>query len=163
MSRDPRTRYEGHPRNGWSVRQLTEKAGASLRAIASWTSEPRKNYLARADEKREHEKDPSDITVEYDVVVRPTGPTPYVNFEWDWGPRVYTPGAEFWSLGAAGFAGVVCDYFSGGLAASGGSIATAALWDKIAGNNRILNDQNCYDFSQALNLGWQAAPAEKCR
>ena len=29
-----------------------------------------------------------------------------------------------------------------------------------AGNNRILNDQTCYDFSQALNLGWQAAPAE---
>lgn len=52
MSRDPRTRYDGHPRNGWSVRQLAEKTGASPRAIASRTSEPRKNYLARADEKR---------------------------------------------------------------------------------------------------------------
>lgn len=52
MSRDPRTRYDGHPRNGWSVHQLAEKTGASPRAIASWTSEPRKNYLARADEKR---------------------------------------------------------------------------------------------------------------
>lgn len=108
-------------------------------------------------------KDPSGITVEYDVVVPPTGPAPYVNFEWDWGPRVYMTGAEFWSLGAAGFAGVLCNYFSGGLAAAGCSVATTALWNKIAGDNRILNDQACYDFSQALNLGWQPAPAEKCR
>jgi len=108
-------------------------------------------------------KDPSGITVEYDVVVPPTGPTPYVNFEWDWGPRIYMTGAEFWSLGATGFAGVICDYVSGGLGAAACSITTSALWNKIAGNNRILNDQNCYDFSQALNLGWQKAPAEKCR
>lgn len=108
-------------------------------------------------------KDPSGITVEYDVVVPPAEPTPYVNFEWDWGPRVYMTGAEFWSLGAAGFAGAICNYVSGGLAAAGYSVATTALWNKIAGNNRILNDQTCYDFSQALNLGWQAAPAEKCR
>lgn len=53
MSRDPRTKYSGHPRNGWSLRELAEKTGASPRAIATWTSEPRENYLARAQEKRE--------------------------------------------------------------------------------------------------------------
>lgn len=42
-----------HPRNGWTVRELAEKTGASPRAIISWTSEPREDYLARADEKRE--------------------------------------------------------------------------------------------------------------
>lgn len=52
MRRDPSTRYEGHPRNGWSMKQLAEKTGASERAIANWTSEPRADYLARADEKR---------------------------------------------------------------------------------------------------------------
>lgn len=41
-----------HPRNGWSVRELAEKTGASPRAIISWTSEPRADYLARANEKR---------------------------------------------------------------------------------------------------------------
>ena len=108
-------------------------------------------------------KDPSGITVEYDVVVPPAGPTLYVNFEWDWGPRLYMTGAEFWSLGAAGFAGLLCNYFSGGLAAAGCSMATTAFWNKLAGNNRILNDQTCYDFSQALNIGWEVAPKEKCR
>lgn len=45
-------RQTGVNRNGWSVRELAEKTGASPRAIANWTSEPRKNYLARANEKR---------------------------------------------------------------------------------------------------------------
>ena len=52
MSRDSRTRYKAHPRNGWSVKQLADKTGASPRAIVNWTSEPREDYLARADEKR---------------------------------------------------------------------------------------------------------------
>lgn len=46
-------RNREHPRNGWSVRKLAEKTGASPRAIISWTSEPREVYLARANEKRE--------------------------------------------------------------------------------------------------------------
>lgn len=107
--------------------------------------------------------DPSGVTVEYDVIVPPTGPTPYINFGWDWGPRVYMTGAEFWSLGATGFAGAVCNYFSGYVAAAGCSTASTALWNKLAGNNRILNDQTCYDFSQALNIGWEVSPDEKCR
>lgn len=45
-------RQTGANRNGWSVRELAEKTGASPRAIANWTSEPREDYLARADEKR---------------------------------------------------------------------------------------------------------------
>lgn len=53
MSRDPRTKYPGHPRNGWSVRELAEKTGVSTRAISNWTSEPRESYLARAVEKRQ--------------------------------------------------------------------------------------------------------------
>mgnify|MGYP000220998532 FL=1 len=45
-------RQTGANRNGWSVRELAEKTGASPRSIANWTSEPRKKYLARANEKR---------------------------------------------------------------------------------------------------------------
>lgn len=45
-------RQTGANRNGWSLRELAEKTGASERAIANWTSEPRADYLARADEKR---------------------------------------------------------------------------------------------------------------
>lgn len=41
-----------HPRNGWTLRQLAEKTGASERSIARWTSEPREVYLERANEKR---------------------------------------------------------------------------------------------------------------
>lgn len=43
----------GATRNGWSVRELAEKTGASPRSIINWTSEPRETYLARANEKRE--------------------------------------------------------------------------------------------------------------
>jgi transposase len=46
------SRQTGAYRNGWSVRELAEKTGASPRSIANWTSEPRADYLARADEKR---------------------------------------------------------------------------------------------------------------
>lgn len=42
-----------HPRNGWSVRELHEKTGAAKSSIIRWTSEPREDYLARANEKRE--------------------------------------------------------------------------------------------------------------
>lgn len=45
-------RQTGATRNGWSVRELAEKTGASPRSIISWTSEPREKYLTRADEKR---------------------------------------------------------------------------------------------------------------
>lgn len=45
-------RQTGAYRNGWSVRELAEKTGASPRSIFRWTSEPRADYLARADEKR---------------------------------------------------------------------------------------------------------------
>lgn len=40
------------PRNGKTVRELVEKTGFSTNTIIRWTSEPRENYLARANEKR---------------------------------------------------------------------------------------------------------------
>ena len=43
---------KAHPRNGWSVRELHEKTGAAKSSIIRWTSEPRAEYIARADEKR---------------------------------------------------------------------------------------------------------------
>lgn len=107
-------------------------------------------------------KDISGLTIEYDVITPPEGPVPYIRFEWDWGPRVYMTGAEFWSLGANGFASALCS-FIGGNAGAACSTATSALWSNATKNNRILNDPTCYDFSQALNIGWQKAPAEKCR
>jgi len=42
-----------HPRNGWSVRELHEKTGAAKSSIIRWTSAPRADYLAQANEKRE--------------------------------------------------------------------------------------------------------------
>lgn len=143
LSKDPIERREQLTEAGFAIAEVRTEHGYTV-----------ETYI---------KNDPSGGTIEYDVVVPPTVATPYVNFEWDWGPRLYMTGAEFWSLGAAGFAGVLCNYLSGGLAAAGCSVGTTALWNKIAGNSRILNDQTCYDFSQALNLGWQVAPAEKCR
>lgn len=46
------TQYK-HPRNGWSVRELAEKVGVSQRSIITWTSEPRKDYLKRVEQRRE--------------------------------------------------------------------------------------------------------------
>ncbi|OFS36604.1 MULTISPECIES: helix-turn-helix domain-containing protein [Corynebacterium] len=40
------------PRNGKTVRELVEKTGFSTNTIIRWTSDPRENYLARANEKR---------------------------------------------------------------------------------------------------------------
>lgn len=45
------TQYK-HPRNGWSVRELSEKTGVSPRSIVNWTSEPREDYLNRAQARR---------------------------------------------------------------------------------------------------------------
>lgn len=45
-------RQTGATRNGWSVRELAEKTGASPRSIISWTSASREDYLAQANEKR---------------------------------------------------------------------------------------------------------------
>ena len=40
------------PRNGKTIREIAEKTGFSTNTIVRWTSEPRADYLARADEKR---------------------------------------------------------------------------------------------------------------
>ena len=45
------TQYK-HPRNGWSVRELAKKTGVSPRSIVNWTSEPREDYLNRAQARR---------------------------------------------------------------------------------------------------------------
>lgn len=41
------------PRNGLSVRQLAEKTGLSTNTIIRWTSEPREDYLSRAEQRRQ--------------------------------------------------------------------------------------------------------------
>lgn len=108
---------------------------------------------------------PEGVAIEFDVIGAPPSGMmmPLVNFEWDWGPRIYMTGAEFWSLGASGFGGVVCGLLGGGLLGGAAcSVAATAAWNKIAGNNSILNDQTCYDLSQALNIGWTRAPEHKC-
>lgn len=40
------------PRNGRTVKEAAALTGLSTATIIRWTSEPRENYLARADEKR---------------------------------------------------------------------------------------------------------------
>lgn len=40
------------PRNGKTIREVAEGTGLSTATIERWTSEPREDYLARADEKR---------------------------------------------------------------------------------------------------------------
>ena len=40
------------PRNGKTLREVAEGTGMSVATIARWTSEPREDYLARANEKR---------------------------------------------------------------------------------------------------------------
>lgn len=40
------------PRNGRTVKEAAELTGLSTATIIRWTSEPREDYLARADEKR---------------------------------------------------------------------------------------------------------------
>lgn len=128
--------------------------------------------FVKSDERSEHGytvetyrlEDANGVVIEYDVILPPEPGTivPFINFEWDWGPRVYMTGAEFWSLGASGFAGALCSVFAGPWWGAGCSMAATAAWNKIAGNNRILSDQTCYDLSQALNIGWERAPQEKC-
>lgn len=102
---------------------------------------------------------------EYDVVAWNddlTTVTPYINFEWNWGPRIYITGAEFWSLGSSGFAGAVCSRFAGWKAGAACSAVASAAWNKIASRHAILSDQTCYDLSQFINIGWKRAPQEKC-
>lgn len=42
-----------HPRNGWTVKELAAKTGASPRSVVNWTSEPREDYLRRGHERAE--------------------------------------------------------------------------------------------------------------
>jgi len=46
------TQQQRLPRNGMSVRQLAEKTGLSTNTIIRWTSEPREDYLNRAQARR---------------------------------------------------------------------------------------------------------------
>ena len=41
------------PRNGLTVRDLAERSGASPSSIIRWTSEPREEYLSRAQQRHE--------------------------------------------------------------------------------------------------------------
>lgn len=46
-------RHAGVRRNGKTVKQLAEAVGKSERWVATYTSEPREEYLARAESRRE--------------------------------------------------------------------------------------------------------------
>lgn len=46
------TQREKVPRNGRTVKEAAALTGLSTATIIRWTSEPRADYLARADEKR---------------------------------------------------------------------------------------------------------------
>lgn len=107
---------------------------------------------------------PEGVNVEYDVFSLPEGvAAAQWNIGWDWGPRLYMTGAEFYSIGASSFAGILCGALGGGWpGAAACSGAATAAWGKIADGSQILNNQTCYDLSQALNVGWEEVPAEKC-
>lgn len=51
------TRRARIPRNGKTIREVAEGTGLSTATIERWTSEPRADYLARADEKRARVKE----------------------------------------------------------------------------------------------------------
>ncbi|MCF4005773.1 hypothetical protein L1O03_01090 [Corynebacterium uropygiale] len=77
---------------------------------------------------------PQGIAVEYTVPseAAPNVPSNYIHFEWDWGPRIYMTGQEFWSLGASGTATAVCEYFTHSHKASiACGMGATALWEKI--------------------------------
>lgn len=112
----------------------------------------------------------SGVALEYDIARTDTstdaeGPTitPYWNIGWDWGTRLYMRGEEFWSLGATGFSSAICQVVAGLPGAVACGVAAQAAWQKLTGNSQILNDPTCYDLSQALNVGWEEVPEEKCQ
>lgn len=45
------------PRRGKTARELAEKIGCTPQTVRNWTAEPREDYLARANEKRERVKE----------------------------------------------------------------------------------------------------------
>lgn len=47
------TTRERIPRNGKTAREIAEKTGLSVRTIMEWTSEPREDYLSRAEQRRQ--------------------------------------------------------------------------------------------------------------
>jgi len=51
------TRRARIPRNGKTIREVAEGTGLSTATIERWTSEPRADYLARANEKRARVKE----------------------------------------------------------------------------------------------------------
>ena len=108
---------------------------------------------------------PEGISVEYDVLGDPVkaSPASFVRFEWDWGPRIYMTAEEFWSLGASGFAGTVCGLLGKSVKfGTACSVAATAAWNKLTAKRKWAHDDQCYDLSQFMNIGWEKAPREKC-
>lgn len=70
-------------------------------------------------------------------------------------------GEEFWSLGATGFSSAICSVFGGIIGGVACGVVAELAWNKLA-NGTILDDPQCYALSQALNIGWEKAPAHKC-
>ncbi|MGV0419058.1 hypothetical protein ACUY3J_09030 [Corynebacterium segmentosum] len=108
---------------------------------------------------------PEGLSIEYDVLGDPViaSPASFVRFEWDWGPRIYMTGEEFWSLGASGFAGTACGFLGKSVKlGTACSVAATAAWNKLTAKRNWAHDDQCYDLSQFMNIGWEKAPREKC-
>ena len=61
------------PRNGRTVREAAEITGLSTATIIRWTSEPREDYLARANEKRERVRELRSAGLSIRAIARETG------------------------------------------------------------------------------------------
>lgn len=61
------------PRNGRTVKEAAEITGLSTATIIRWTSEPREDYLARANEKRRRVKELRAQGLSIRAIARETG------------------------------------------------------------------------------------------
>lgn len=61
------------PRNGRTVKEAAALTGLSTATIIRWTSEPREDYLARADEKRQRVRDLRAKGLSIRAIARETG------------------------------------------------------------------------------------------
>lgn len=67
------TQREKVPRNGRTVKEAAALTGLSTATIIRWTSEPREDYLARADEKRARVRELRDKGLSVRAIAAKTG------------------------------------------------------------------------------------------
>lgn len=61
------------PRNGLTARELAERIGCTPQTIRNWTAEPREDYLARANEKRQRVQELRAKGLSVRAIARETG------------------------------------------------------------------------------------------